>query len=93
MCLIAQASERRIHLIVSRQARQQGPDIFQEAGWSSNGGQSPGPEDRSDTPKVRPGQGIPTTSAGNYFLGWLHTLTFLRVVCGLYHVNTMWLVL
>ncbi|XP_024429678.2 E3 ubiquitin-protein ligase LNX isoform X1 [Desmodus rotundus] len=48
---LIQASERRIHLIVSRQARQQGPDIFQEASWSSNGGQSPGPEDRSDTPK------------------------------------------
>ncbi|KAM5339294.1 E3 ubiquitin-protein ligase LNX isoform 1-T1 [Glossophaga mutica] len=48
---LIQASDRRIHLVVSRQVRQRSPDIFQEAGWSSNGSQSPGPEDRNDTPK------------------------------------------
>ncbi|KAJ8795387.1 hypothetical protein J1605_018402 [Eschrichtius robustus] len=46
------ASERRIHLVVSRQLRQQSPDIFQEAGWNSSGSQSPGPGDRSNPPKL-----------------------------------------
>uniref|UniRef100_A0ABI7VYU3 PDZ domain-containing protein n=1 Tax=Felis catus TaxID=9685 RepID=A0ABI7VYU3_FELCA len=48
---LIQASERRVHLVVSRQVRLQSPDIFQEAGWDSNGSQSPGPGDRSNTPK------------------------------------------
>ncbi|XP_066243294.1 E3 ubiquitin-protein ligase LNX isoform X2 [Saccopteryx leptura] len=48
---LIQASERRIHLVVSRQVRQQSPDIFREAGWDSNGSRSPGPEDRSSSPK------------------------------------------
>ncbi|XP_040094133.1 E3 ubiquitin-protein ligase LNX isoform X2 [Oryx dammah] len=48
---LIQASERRVHLIVSRQVRRQSPDIFQEASWNSNGSQSPGPGARSNTPK------------------------------------------
>lgn len=48
---LIQASERHVHLVVSRQVRQQSPDIFQEAGWSSNGSRSPGPGDRSNTSK------------------------------------------
>ncbi|XP_060004146.1 E3 ubiquitin-protein ligase LNX [Lagenorhynchus albirostris] len=48
---LIQASERRIHLVVSRQHRQRSPDIFQEAGWNSSGSWSPGPGDRSNTPK------------------------------------------
>ncbi|XP_006094037.1 E3 ubiquitin-protein ligase LNX isoform X3 [Myotis lucifugus] len=51
---LIQASERRIHLVVSRQARQQSPDIFQEAGWSSNGSRSSGPGARSHNPKHLP---------------------------------------
>ncbi|XP_046505818.1 E3 ubiquitin-protein ligase LNX isoform X2 [Equus quagga] len=49
---LIQASERRVHLVVSRQVRQQSPDIFQEGSWNSNGSQSPGPGDRSNTPKL-----------------------------------------
>ncbi|XP_070471021.1 E3 ubiquitin-protein ligase LNX isoform X2 [Equus przewalskii] len=49
---LIQASERRVHLVVSRQFRQQSPDIFQEGSWNSNGSQSPGPGDRSNTPKL-----------------------------------------
>ncbi|XP_008571108.1 PREDICTED: E3 ubiquitin-protein ligase LNX [Galeopterus variegatus] len=48
---LIQASERRVHLVVSRQVRQQSPDIFQEAGWNSNGSRSPGPGERSNRPK------------------------------------------
>ncbi|XP_012496572.1 PREDICTED: E3 ubiquitin-protein ligase LNX isoform X2 [Propithecus coquereli] len=48
---LIQASERRVHLVVSRQVRQQSPDIFEEAGWDRNGGQSPGPARRSNAPK------------------------------------------
>ncbi|XP_015105730.1 E3 ubiquitin-protein ligase LNX isoform X2 [Vicugna pacos] len=48
---LIQASERRVHLIVSRQVRQQSPDIFHEASWNSNGSQSPEPGDRSNSPK------------------------------------------
>ncbi|XP_029801583.1 E3 ubiquitin-protein ligase LNX isoform X2 [Suricata suricatta] len=51
---LIQASERRVHLIVSRQVHPQSPDIFQEAGWSSSGSQSPGPGDRSTAPKPLP---------------------------------------
>ncbi|XP_075399697.1 E3 ubiquitin-protein ligase LNX [Tenrec ecaudatus] len=47
---LIQASERRVHLIVSRQVPQS-PDIFQEAGWSSNGSRSPGLGERSHMPK------------------------------------------
>ncbi|XP_032006949.1 E3 ubiquitin-protein ligase LNX isoform X3 [Hylobates moloch] len=48
---LIQASERRVHLVVSRQVRQRSPDIFQEASWNSNGSWSPGPGERSNTPK------------------------------------------
>ncbi|XP_061048257.1 E3 ubiquitin-protein ligase LNX isoform X2 [Eubalaena glacialis] len=48
---LIQASERRVHLVVSRQLWQQSPDIFQEAGWNSSGSRSPGPGDRSNPPK------------------------------------------
>ncbi|XP_036707874.1 E3 ubiquitin-protein ligase LNX isoform X3 [Balaenoptera musculus] len=48
---LIQASERRVHLVVSRQLQQQSPDIFQEAGWNSSGSRSPGPGDRSNPPK------------------------------------------
>ncbi|XP_069313703.1 E3 ubiquitin-protein ligase LNX isoform X2 [Eulemur rufifrons] len=52
---LIQASERRVHLVVSRRVRQQSPNIFQEAGWDSDGSQSPGPGQRSNTPKpLRP---------------------------------------
>ncbi|XP_076992975.1 E3 ubiquitin-protein ligase LNX isoform X1 [Tamandua tetradactyla] len=47
---LIQASERRVHLVVSRQVRQQSPDIFQEAGWNSNGSQCPGLGERSYKP-------------------------------------------
>ncbi|XP_021067009.1 E3 ubiquitin-protein ligase LNX isoform X2 [Mus pahari] len=48
---LIQASERRVHLVVSRQVRQSSPDIFQEAGWLSNGQQSPGPGERNTVSK------------------------------------------
>ncbi|XP_020017377.1 E3 ubiquitin-protein ligase LNX isoform X2 [Castor canadensis] len=48
---LIQASERRVHLIVSRQVRQQSPDIFQEAGWISHGSWSPGQGERNNIPK------------------------------------------
>nr|XP_012296521.1 E3 ubiquitin-protein ligase LNX isoform X3 [Aotus nancymaae] len=48
---LIQASERRVHLVVSRRVRQRSPDIFQEVGWNSNGNRSPGPGERSNTPK------------------------------------------
>ncbi|XP_051026233.1 E3 ubiquitin-protein ligase LNX isoform X2 [Acomys russatus] len=44
---LIQASERRVHLVVSRQVRQPSLDIFQEAGWISNGQQSPGTGERN----------------------------------------------
>ncbi|XP_071072634.1 E3 ubiquitin-protein ligase LNX isoform X2 [Dasypus novemcinctus] len=47
---LIQASERRVHLVVSRQVRQQSPDIFQETDWNSNGSQSPQPGERSNKP-------------------------------------------
>lgn len=53
---LIQASERRVHLVVSRQVRQSSPDIFQEAGWISNGQQSPGPGERNTASKVRASQ-------------------------------------
>ncbi|XP_045737095.2 E3 ubiquitin-protein ligase LNX isoform X1 [Mirounga angustirostris] len=48
---LIQASERRVHLVVSRQVRLQSPDIFQDSGWNNNSSRSPGPGDRSSTPK------------------------------------------
>ncbi|XP_006868125.1 PREDICTED: E3 ubiquitin-protein ligase LNX-like isoform X2 [Chrysochloris asiatica] len=48
---LIQASDRRVHLIVSRQVQQQSPDIFQEVGWNSNGSCSPGPGERNRTHK------------------------------------------
>ncbi|XP_055967345.1 E3 ubiquitin-protein ligase LNX [Sorex fumeus] len=48
---LIQASERRVHLIVSRQLRPHSPDIFQEGSWS-NGSRSPEPGDRSNTRKL-----------------------------------------
>ncbi|MEJ1274678.1 ligand of numb-protein X 1 [Cricetulus griseus] len=45
--IILKASERRVHLIVSRQVRQPSPDIFLEAGQISNGRWSPGPGERN----------------------------------------------
>ncbi|XP_008831550.1 E3 ubiquitin-protein ligase LNX [Nannospalax galili] len=49
---LIQASERRVHLIVSRQVRQHSPDIFQEAGWiSSSSSRSPVPGERSTASK------------------------------------------
>ncbi|XP_074760906.1 E3 ubiquitin-protein ligase LNX isoform X3 [Athene noctua] len=35
---LIQASEKQVHFIVSRQTRQQTPDILQETGWSYGGG-------------------------------------------------------
>ncbi|XP_005359405.1 E3 ubiquitin-protein ligase LNX [Microtus ochrogaster] len=48
---LIQASERRVHLIVSRQVRQPSPDIFQEAGQINNGRWSPGPGERNTVSK------------------------------------------
>ncbi|XP_041527021.1 E3 ubiquitin-protein ligase LNX isoform X3 [Microtus oregoni] len=48
---LIQASERRVHLIVSRQVRQPSPDIFQEAGQINNGRWSPGPGERNTASK------------------------------------------
>ncbi|KAM5272219.1 E3 ubiquitin-protein ligase LNX isoform 2-T2 [Ctenodactylus gundi] len=48
---LIQASERRVHLVVSRQVRQQNPDIFQEANWTHYSIQSPDPSERSNAPK------------------------------------------
>ncbi|XP_032771831.1 E3 ubiquitin-protein ligase LNX isoform X3 [Rattus rattus] len=48
---LIQASERRVHLVVSRQVRQPSPDIFQEAGCISNGQQSPVSGERSTSSK------------------------------------------
>lgn len=52
--LLPQASEKQVHFVVSRQTRQQTPDILQEAGWSYGGG-SPQPcsAERNNPGKVR----------------------------------------
>lgn len=50
-----QASEKRIHFIVSRQTRQQTPDILQEAGWNNSGSPQPCSLERNYPNKVRPG--------------------------------------
>lgn len=44
---LIQASEKRVHLVVSRQVRQPSPDIFQEVGQINNGRWSPGPGERN----------------------------------------------
>ncbi|XP_030419849.1 E3 ubiquitin-protein ligase LNX isoform X3 [Gopherus evgoodei] len=44
---LIQASEKRVHFIVSRQTRQQTPDIVQEAGWNYNGSPQPCPSERN----------------------------------------------
>ncbi|KAM9143795.1 E3 ubiquitin-protein ligase LNX isoform 2-T2 [Pangshura tecta] len=44
---LIQASEKRVHFIVSRQTRQQTPDILQEAGWNYNGSPQPCPSERN----------------------------------------------
>ncbi|XP_060102342.1 E3 ubiquitin-protein ligase LNX isoform X4 [Heteronotia binoei] len=38
---LIQASEKRVHFTVSRQSRQQAPDILQEAGWDYNASHQP----------------------------------------------------
>ncbi|XP_057879957.1 E3 ubiquitin-protein ligase LNX isoform X5 [Melospiza melodia melodia] len=43
---LIQASEKQVHLVVSRQSRQQPPDLLQEAGWAA-GGSQPCPAERS----------------------------------------------
>ncbi|KAM4674852.1 E3 ubiquitin-protein ligase LNX isoform 1-T1 [Amazona ochrocephala] len=49
---LIQASEKQVHFIVSRQTRQQAPDILQEAGWSYSGGSpQPGPAERNNPSK------------------------------------------
>ncbi|XP_075799125.1 E3 ubiquitin-protein ligase LNX isoform X2 [Microtus pennsylvanicus] len=48
---LIQASERRVHLIVSRRVRQPSPDIFQEAGQINNGRWSPDPGERNTASK------------------------------------------
>ncbi|XP_007539778.1 E3 ubiquitin-protein ligase LNX isoform X3 [Erinaceus europaeus] len=48
---LIQASERRVHLIVSRPVRPQSPHIFQEINWNRSSIRSPEPEDRSNSPK------------------------------------------
>ncbi|XP_066575987.1 E3 ubiquitin-protein ligase LNX isoform X2 [Amia ocellicauda] len=51
--LLIQASEERVHFIVSRQTRHQTPDILQEAPWNMNGPPpySPTAEEDEDTSK------------------------------------------
>ncbi|KAM3672959.1 E3 ubiquitin-protein ligase LNX isoform 2-T2 [Ammospiza maritima maritima] len=43
---LIQASEKQVHLVVSRQSRQQPPDLLQETGWAA-GGSQPCPAERS----------------------------------------------
>ena len=52
--LLPQASEKQVHFVVSRQTRQQTPDILQETGWSYGGGSpQPCPAERNNPSKVR----------------------------------------
>ncbi|XP_066404528.1 E3 ubiquitin-protein ligase LNX isoform X2 [Molothrus aeneus] len=45
---LIQASEKQVHLVVSRQSRQQTPDLLQETGWASSaGGSQPCPAERN----------------------------------------------
>lgn len=54
LCLLPQASEKQVHFVVSRQTRQQTPDLLQETGWNySAGGSQPCPAERNNPGKVR----------------------------------------
>ncbi|XP_051646340.1 E3 ubiquitin-protein ligase LNX isoform X1 [Manacus candei] len=49
---LIQASEKQVHFVVSRQTRQQTPDILQETGWSYSGsGPQPCPSERNNPSK------------------------------------------
>ncbi|KAM9028017.1 E3 ubiquitin-protein ligase LNX isoform 1-T3 [Ara ararauna] len=49
---LIQASQKQVHFVVSRQTRQQPPDILQEAGWSySSGSPQPCPTERNNPSK------------------------------------------
>ncbi|XP_005045344.1 PREDICTED: E3 ubiquitin-protein ligase LNX isoform X2 [Ficedula albicollis] len=49
---LIQASEKQVHFVVSRQTRQQPPDLLQEAGWSHSAGSSqPCPAERNNSGK------------------------------------------
>nr|XP_014347665.1 PREDICTED: E3 ubiquitin-protein ligase LNX isoform X2 [Latimeria chalumnae] len=48
---LIQASEERVHFMVSRQARQRTPDILQVAGWNNNGSPPPCPDERNSPNK------------------------------------------
>ncbi|XP_068259619.1 E3 ubiquitin-protein ligase LNX isoform X2 [Nyctibius grandis] len=49
---LIQASEKQVHFVVSRQTRQQTPDILQETGWSYSGGSpQPCPAERNNPSK------------------------------------------
>uniref|UniRef100_A0A8C4JYZ9 E3 ubiquitin-protein ligase LNX n=1 Tax=Dromaius novaehollandiae TaxID=8790 RepID=A0A8C4JYZ9_DRONO len=48
---LIQASEKQVHFLVSRQSRQQPPDIVQETGWSYSGSPQPCPAGRSSPSK------------------------------------------
>ncbi|XP_053114296.1 E3 ubiquitin-protein ligase LNX isoform X2 [Hemicordylus capensis] len=49
---LIQASEKRVHFTVSRQTRQQTPDILQEAGWDYNSSHLPCPAQRNNPNKT-----------------------------------------
>lgn len=52
--LLPQASEKQVHFVVSRQTRQQTPDLLQETGWSYSAGSSqPCSAERNNPSKVR----------------------------------------
>nr|XP_013804915.1 PREDICTED: E3 ubiquitin-protein ligase LNX isoform X2 [Apteryx mantelli mantelli] len=48
---LIQASETQVHFLVSRQSRQQPPDIVQETGWSYSGSPQPCPARRNSPSK------------------------------------------
>ncbi|XP_074010865.1 E3 ubiquitin-protein ligase LNX [Numenius arquata] len=48
---LIQASEKQVHFVVSRQTRQQTPDILQETGWSY-GSPQPCPAERNNKPST-----------------------------------------
>ncbi|XP_059700816.1 E3 ubiquitin-protein ligase LNX isoform X1 [Haemorhous mexicanus] len=49
---LIQASEKQVHFVVSRQSRQQTPDLLQETGWTSSaGGSQPCPAERNNAGK------------------------------------------
>ncbi|XP_035179643.1 E3 ubiquitin-protein ligase LNX isoform X4 [Oxyura jamaicensis] len=45
---LIQASEKQVHFVVSRQTRQQPPDILQETGWSYGSSPQPCPAERNN---------------------------------------------